>query len=78
MPKATSESLTLVNHLKELSARTAARAYKADVLENLLKESELVDALWKEVVGMVRALNKVGESVLPRPSILALSYSMIL
>ena len=38
--------------------------YKPDVLEDLLKESELVIACQKEVVGMVQALNKAEECVL--------------
>ena len=66
-------SLTLVNHSKEnLQREFLQELYKPDVLEDLLKESELVVARRKEVVSMVGALNKAEESVL-LPSVLALS-----
>ena len=53
--------LTLVNH----SMESLQELYKPDVLEDLLKESELVVARRKEVVSMVGALNKAEESVVP-------------
>ena len=63
VPKAI--SLTLVNHSKEnLQRELLQELYKPDVLEDLLKESELVVARRKEVVGMVQALNKAEECVL--------------
>ncbi|KAH9970364.1 Dynamin central region-domain-containing protein [Lactifluus volemus] len=62
VPKAI--SLTLVNHSKEnLQRELLQELYKPDVLEDLLKESELVVARRKEVVGMVQALNKAEEIV---------------
>ena len=64
VPKAI--SLTLVNHSKEnLQRELLQELYKPDVLEDLLKESELVVARRKEVVSMVGALNKAEEYVLP-------------
>ena len=55
----TAISLTLVNHSKEyLQRELLQELYKPDVLEDLLKESELVVARRKEVVSMVGALNK--------------------
>ena len=64
VPKAI--SLTLVNHSKEnLQRELLQELYKPDVLEDLLKESELVVARRKEVVSMVGALNKAEESVVP-------------
>jgi len=63
VPKAI--TLTLVNHSKEnLQRELLQELYKPDVLEDLLKESELVVARRKEVVGMVHALNKAEECVL--------------
>ncbi len=63
VPKAI--TLTLVNHSKEdLQRELLQELYKPDVLEDLLKESELVVARRKEVVGMVSALNKAEECVL--------------
>src|SRR5258708_1170925 len=63
VPKAI--SLTLVNHSKEnLQRQLLQELYKPDVLEDLLKESELVVARRKEGVGMVQALNKAEECVL--------------
>jgi vacuolar protein sorting-associated protein 1 len=60
VPKAI--SLTLVNHSKEnLQRELLQELYKPDVLEDLLKESELVVARRKEVVSMVQALNKAEE-----------------
>lgn len=62
VPKAI--TLTLVNHSKEnLQRELLQELYKPDVLEDLLKESELVVARRKEVVGMVHALNKAEEIV---------------
>ena len=62
VPKAI--SLTLVNHSKEnLQRELLQELYKPDVLEDLLKESELVVARRKEVVSMVQALNKAEEYV---------------
>ena len=62
VPKAI--TLTLVNHSKEnLQRELLQELYKPDVLEDLLKESELVVARRKEVVGMVHALNKAEECV---------------
>jgi Dynamin GTPase effector domain len=64
VPKAI--TLTLVNHSKEnLQRELLQELYKPDVLEDLLKESELVVARRKEVVGMVSALNKAEECVFP-------------
>ena len=63
VPKAI--TLTLVNHSKEnLQRELLQELYKPEVLEDLLKESELVVARRKEVVGMVQALNKAEECVL--------------
>jgi hypothetical protein len=63
VPKAI--TLTLVNHSKEnLQRELLQELYKPDVLEDLLKESELVVARRKEVAGMVQALNKAEECVL--------------
>jgi hypothetical protein len=65
VPKAI--TLTLVNHSKEnLQRELLQELYKPDVLEDLLKESELVVARRKEVAGMVNALNKAEECVLFR------------
>jgi dynamin 1-like protein len=62
VPKAI--TLTLVNHSKEsLQRELLQELYKPDVLEDLLKESELVVARRKEVVSMVQALNKAEEIV---------------
>ncbi|KAF8267575.1 Dynamin central region-domain-containing protein [Lactarius quietus] len=62
VPKAI--SLTLVNHSKEnLQRELLQELYKPEVLEDLLKESELVVTRRKEVVGMVQALNKAEEIV---------------
>ncbi|KAN0141141.1 Dynamin GTPase effector domain containing protein [Lactarius tabidus] len=62
VPKAI--SLTLVNHSKENPQREVLQElHKPDVLEDLLKESELVVARRKEVVSMVQAPNKVEEIV---------------
>jgi len=62
VPKAI--ALTLVNHSKEdLQRELLQELYKADVLDELLKESEFVVARRKEVVGMVTALNKAEEIV---------------
>ncbi|KAI0263720.1 VpsA protein [Gloeopeniophorella convolvens] len=62
VPKAI--TLTLVNHSKEnLQRELLQELYKPDVLEDLLKESELVVSRRKEVVGMVQALNKAEEIV---------------
>ncbi|KAI0291433.1 Dynamin central region-domain-containing protein [Russula brevipes] len=62
VPKAI--TLTLVNHSKEnLQRELLQELYKPDVLEDLLKESELVVTRRKEVVSMVQALNKAEEIV---------------
>jgi hypothetical protein len=62
VPKAI--TLTLVNHSKEnLQRELLQELYKPDVLEDLLKESELVVARRKEVISMVQALNKAEECV---------------
>ena len=62
VPKAI--SLTLVNHSKEnLQRELLQELYKPDVLEDLLKESELVVTRRKEVISMVQALNKAEECV---------------
>jgi hypothetical protein len=59
-------SLTLVNHSKEnLQRELLQELYRPDVLEDLLKESELVVARRKEAVSKVQALNKAEECVLP-------------
>ena len=64
VPKAISH--TLVNHSKEnLQRELLQELYEPDVLEDLLKESELGVARRKEVVSMVGALNKAEEQVLP-------------
>jgi vacuolar protein sorting-associated protein 1 len=69
VPKAI--TLTLVNHSKEnLQRELLQELYKPDVLEDLLKESELVVTRRKEVVGMVQALNKAEECVLFLPCLL--------
>ena len=66
-------SLTLVNHSKEnLQRELLQELYKSDVLEDLFKDSKLVVARRKEVVCVVKALNKAKESILP-PSVLMLS-----
>ena len=53
-----------LNHSKEnLQRELLQELYKPDVLEDLLKESELVVARRKEVVSMVWTLNKAEESV---------------
>ena len=62
VPKAI--TLTLVNHSKEnLQRELLQELYKPDVLEDLLKESELVVTRRKEVISMVQALNKAEECV---------------
>ncbi|KAI0311500.1 Dynamin central region-domain-containing protein [Amylostereum chailletii] len=62
VPKAI--SLTLVNYSKEnLQRELLQELYKADVLDDMLKESEFVVNRRKEVVGMVQALNKAEEIV---------------
>jgi superoxide dismutase len=61
VPKAI--SLTLVNHSKENLREFLQELYKPDVLEDLLKESELIVAHRKEVASMVQALNKAEECV---------------
>ncbi|KAG5639513.1 vacuolar protein sorting-associated protein 1 [Sphagnurus paluster] len=62
VPKAI--SLTLVSHSKEnLQRELLQELYKAEVLDDLLKESEYVVSRRKEVVGMVQALNKAEEIV---------------
>lgn len=54
--------LTLVNFSKEnLQRELLQELYKADVLDELLKESEFVVNRRKEVVSMVQALNKAEE-----------------
>ena len=53
--------LTLINH----SMESLQELYKPVVLEDLLKESELVVARRKEVVSIVGARNKAEESVCP-------------
>ena len=71
VPKAI--SLMLVNHSKEnLQRELLQELYKPDVLEYLLKESELVRRLPEGGVQCGRALNKAEEYVLP-PSVSALS-----
>ncbi|KAI6036911.1 Dynamin central region-domain-containing protein [Pisolithus microcarpus] len=55
---------TLVNHSKEnLQRELLQELYKADVLDELLKESEFVVNRRKEVATMVAALNKAEEIV---------------
>jgi hypothetical protein len=62
VPKAI--TLTLVNHSKEnLQRELLQELYKADVLDELLKESEYVVSRRKEVISMVQALNKAEEYV---------------
>ncbi|KAK7449785.1 vacuolar protein sorting-associated protein 1 [Stygiomarasmius scandens] len=62
VPKAI--TLTLVNHSKEnLQRELLQELYKAEVLDDLLKESEYVVNRRKEVIGMVQALNKAEEIV---------------
>jgi len=62
VPKAI--TLTLVNHSKEnLQRELLQELYKAEVLDDLLKESEYVVNRRKEVIGMVQALNKAEEYV---------------
>lgn len=60
VPKAI--SLTLVSHSKEnLQRELLQELYKAEVLEELLKESDYVVSRRKEVLSMVQALNKAEE-----------------
>ncbi|PSR72641.1 hypothetical protein PHLCEN_2v11488 [Hermanssonia centrifuga] len=60
VPKAI--TLTLVNHSKEnLQRELIQELYKAEVLDDLLKESEFVVNRRREVVAMVQALNKAEE-----------------
>ncbi|KAG6836566.1 hypothetical protein H0H93_006670 [Arthromyces matolae] len=60
VPKAI--TLTLVNHSKENLQQTLLQElYKADVLDELLKESDYVVSRRKEVVSMIQALNKAEE-----------------
>ncbi|KAG6919914.1 vacuolar protein sorting-associated protein 1 [Tephrocybe rancida] len=62
VPKAI--SLTLVAHSKEnLQRELLQELYKAEVLDDLLKESDYVVSRRKEVVSMVQALNKAEEIV---------------
>ena len=62
VPKAV--SLTLVNYSKDnLQRELLQELYKPEVLDDLLKESELVVARRKEVMSMVQALNKAEEYV---------------
>jgi len=62
VPKAI--SLTLVNHAKEnMQTELLQELYKADVLDDLLKEAESVTQRRKEVVQMLSALNKAEEIV---------------
>jgi len=62
VPKAI--SLTLVNHSKEnLQRELLQELYKAEVLDELLKESEFVVSRRKECVQMIGALNKADEIV---------------
>jgi replication fork clamp-binding protein CrfC len=62
VPKAI--SLTLVNFSKEnLQQELLQELYKADVLDELLKESEFVVSRRKELQTMVAALNKAEEYV---------------
>ena len=62
VPKAI--TLKLVNHSKEnLQRELLQELYKPDVLEDLFKESELVVARRKEVISIVKALNKAEECV---------------
>ena len=62
VPKAV--SLTLVNFSKDnLQRELLQELYKPDVLDDLLKESEMVVARRKEVISMVQALNKAEEYV---------------
>lgn len=60
VPKAI--SLTLVNHAKEnIQTELLQELYKADVLDDLLKEAESVTHRRREVVQMLSALNKAEE-----------------
>ena len=60
VPKAI--SLTLVNHSKEnLQRELLQELYKAEVLDDLLKESEHVVTRRKEAISMIQALNKAEE-----------------
>jgi hypothetical protein len=62
VPKAI--SLTLVSFAKEnLQRELLQELYKAEVLEDLLKESEYVVSRRKEAISMVQALNKAEEWV---------------
>jgi dynamin 1-like protein len=62
VPKAI--SLTLVNYSKDnLQTELLQELYKPDILDGLMKESELVVNRRKEVIGMVQALNKAEEYV---------------
>jgi dynamin 1-like protein len=62
VPKAI--SLTLVEFCKEnLQRELLQELYKPEVLDELLKESDYVVSRRKEVVAMVRALNKAEEIV---------------
>jgi hypothetical protein len=54
--------LTLVNHSKmNLQRELLQELYKAEVLDDLLKESEYVVSRRKEVTSMISALNKAEE-----------------
>ena len=56
--------LTLVNFSKEnLQRELLQELYKPEVLDDLLKESELVVQRRKEVMSMIQALNKAEEYV---------------
>jgi vacuolar protein sorting-associated protein 1 len=60
VPKAI--SYTLVNHSKEnLQKELLQELYQPEVLNDLLKESEFVVQRRKEVVSMIKALNKAEE-----------------
>lgn len=55
-------SLTLVQHLKDLIQKELLQElYKPDVLDDLLKESQIVVERRAEVVKMLTALNKAEE-----------------
>lgn len=73
VPKAI--SYTLVNYSKEnLQRELLQELYKPEVLDELLKESEVIVSRRKEVIGMVTALNKAEEYVLINP---VLSIAML-
>ena len=60
VPKAI--SLTLVAHTKDnLQRQLLQELYKPDVLDDLLKESDIIVSRRKEVVAMLGALNKADE-----------------